>query len=104
MQNTSYIKFKIRQVFDLKSPVKRFNANSVKIYNEQVSGAHPYIVRQASNNGQRGYIIADENYLSNGNTFSFGQDTATIFFQPNSYFTGDKIKILSVKNHVINVN
>ena len=28
---------------------------------------------------------------------SFGQDTATMFYQPNSYFTGDKIKIFASK-------
>lgn len=36
-------------------------------------------------------------YLNPGNTISFGQDTATMFYQEKPYFTGDKIKILRPK-------
>lgn len=50
-----------------------------------------------SNNGQRGFINEDEIYLNEGNTISFGQDTATMFYQEKPYFTGDKIKILKSK-------
>ena len=59
---------------------------------------HPYIVRQSSNNGQKGLISADEIFLNEGNTISFGQDTATVFYQEKPYFTGDKIKILKPKD------
>lgn len=34
-----------------------------------------------NNNVQRGYIIEDEKYLNEGNTISFGQDTATAYYQ-----------------------
>lgn len=51
-----------------------------------------------SNNGQRGFINEDEIYLNEGNTISFGQDTATMFYQEKPYFTGDKIKILKSKD------
>ena len=37
-------------------------------------------------------------YLNEGNTISFGQDTATVFYQEKPYFTGDKIKILKPKD------
>lgn len=50
-----------------------------------------------SNNGQKGYIDEDEKYLNPGNTISFGQDTATMYYQETPYFTGDKIKILKPK-------
>lgn len=76
-------------LFDVKTPPKRFNANRV-----QFGGDHPYVVRRSQNNGQRGCIIADESYLSEGKTISFGQDTATIFYQERPYFTGDKIKVM----------
>ena len=51
----------------------------------------------SNNNGQKGYIDEDEIYLNEGNTISFGQDTATMFYQKHPYFTGDKIKILKAK-------
>ncbi len=52
----------------------------------------------SSNNGQKGFIDEDVKYLNEGNTISFGQDTATMFYQEEPYFTGDKIKILKSKN------
>lgn len=55
------------------------------------------IVRTSNNNGQRGFIDENPIYLNSGNTISFGQDTATIFYQEKPYFTGDKIKILIPK-------
>lgn len=50
-----------------------------------------------SNNGQKGFINEDPKFLNDGNTISFGQDTATMFYQEKPYFTGDKIKILKPK-------
>lgn len=50
-----------------------------------------------SNNGQKGFINEDINFLNEGNTISFGQDTATMYYQETPYFTGDKIKILKSK-------
>ncbi|MFZ3580276.1 restriction endonuclease subunit S [Virgibacillus sp. DJP39] len=38
-----------------------------------------------------------QEFLNPGNTISFGQDTATLFYQKDPYFTGDKIKILIPK-------
>lgn len=58
------------------------------------SNISPYIVRMSYNNGQKGFINEDEQYLNEGNTISFGQDTATMYYQEKPYFTGDKIKIL----------
>ena len=60
------------------------------------------MVRTALNNGIRGYINEDEQFLNDGNTISFGQDTATMFYQEKPYFTGDKIKILKSKNDGLN--
>lgn len=63
---------------------------------------HPYVARGSSNNGIKGYINEDEKYLNQKNTFAFGQDTATCFYQEKPYFTGDKIKILSSKYFKLN--
>ena len=41
-------------------------------------------------------------YLNDGNTISFGQDTATAFYQKQPYFTGDKIKVLKAKDNRFN--
>lgn len=60
-------------------------------------GGHPYIVRQSTANGKKGNIEESTLFLNPGNTISFGQDTATIFYQEEAYFTGDKIKILKSK-------
>lgn len=83
-------------LFDIYSPSKRFNANTI-----QFGGKYPYVARGSSNNGIRGYITEDEKYLSPAKSLSFGQDTATVFYQPNAYFTGDKIKVMVLKNHVL---
>lgn len=86
--------FRVGDLFEVKTPVKKFNANAVEITDRI---GHPYVVRSSANNGIRGYIDEDEAYLNEGNTFSFGQDTATIFWQEKPYFTGDKIKVLKPK-------
>lgn len=91
-------RFRIKDVFDVCSYKKRFDANKVIISEK----GKPYITRTALNNGLRGFINEDENYLNEGNTISFGQDTATMFYQEKPYFTGDKIKIMKPKDLEIN--
>ena len=79
-------------LFHIESSKKKFNANSIKF-----NGSYPYVARSSANNGIRGYINQDISYLNQAPTISFGQDTATIFYQEKPYFTGDKIKIMSFK-------
>ena len=86
--------FRLGDLFEICSYKKRFDANKVSLVTD---GGHPYIVRQSTDNGQKGFIAEDEKYLNDGNTISFGQDTATMFYQEEPYFTGDKIKILKPK-------
>ncbi|KZK05281.1 type IIS restriction enzyme R protein (BCGIB) [Lactococcus cremoris] len=88
-------KFTINQLFEISTPKKKFNANTISF-----GGKLPYVARGENNNGIRGYIDEDEKYLNAGNTISFGQDTATMFYQEKPYFTGDKIKIFTAKNSV----
>ena len=83
--------FHLKDLFEIKSSIKRFDANKVTVFER---GHHPYIIRSGSNNGQRGYLKENEKFLNEGNTISFGQDTATLFYQKEPYFTGDKIKVL----------
>lgn len=88
-------------LFEVASYKKRFDANKVDI---SKNGKFPYIVRMSSNNGRKGFITEDEKFLNEGNTISFGQDTATMFYQEIPYFTGDKIKILKAKDKRFNKN
>ena len=88
--------YKLGDIFDVLSYKKRFDANKVCVHE---AGRYPYIVRMGTNNGQKGFINEDTKYLSDGNTISFGQDTATVFYQEKPYFTGDKIKIIKPKLH-----
>ena len=80
-------------LFELTTTKKKFNANSVTF-----NGTHPYVARSSVNNGIRGHIDQDPAFLNEANTISFGQDTATMFFQEKPYFTGDKIKVLKYKD------
>lgn len=91
-------KFKIKDIFDVCSYKKRFDANKV-IMSEK---GEPYITRTSLNNGVKGLINEDKSYLNEGNTISFGQDTATMFYQEKPYFTGDKIKIMKPKDLEVN--
>lgn len=86
-------------LFEVETSKKRFDANKVTVLE---SGEHPYVVRLGSNNGHKGFINEDAIYLNDGNTISFGQDTATMYYQEKPYFTGDKIKILKAKKNRFN--
>ncbi|PSJ79942.1 restriction endonuclease [Neisseria iguanae] len=87
--------FRIGSLFEILTPKKRFDANKVTVLE---NGKYPYVVRTALNNGIKGYIEEDPVFLNDGNTISFGQDTATMFYQEKPYFTGDKIKVVKAKN------
>jgi len=82
-------------LFDVQTSKKRFDANKVEVMK---IGQYPYVVRQGGNNGQKGFINEGKSFLNPGNTISFGQDTATMFYQEKPYFTGDKVKILIPKD------
>ncbi|AXT20997.1 restriction endonuclease [Flavobacteriaceae bacterium AU392] len=86
--------FKIDDLFEVLTYKKRFDANKVTVLKK---GKYPYVVRMGSNNGQKGFINENVEFLNEGNTISFGQDTATMYYQETPYFTGDKIKILKSK-------
>ncbi|HSN94337.1 MAG TPA: N-6 DNA methylase, partial [Anaerolineaceae bacterium] len=80
---------KLKEIFTIHNTNKKYNANNVTIYPDKSQGLHPYVVRTEQNNGIRGYIEGDLSGLNPKNSISFGQDTFTCFYQPDSYFTGD---------------
>lgn len=99
LKNVEWGEYRLVDLFEINSYKKRFDANKVNVSN---NGKFPYVVRMGSNNGQKGFINEDEIFLNDGNTISFGQDTATMFYQESPYFTGDKIKILKAKDKRFN--
>ena len=101
LQKVEWGEFKIGDLFEINTYKKRFDANKVKIFE---SGDFPYVVRTGLNNGIKGFINEDKQFLNDGNTISFGQDTATMFYQEKPYFTGDKIKIVKSKDKRFNKN
>ena len=98
-QKVVWKKFRIGDVFDIHPSVRKINANAVKF-----NGHYPYVARGTSTNGIRGYIDWDTTDLNPANTISFGQDTATIYYQDKPYFTGDKIQIFELKDNFPELN
>lgn len=97
-------KYRVGDVFDFNSSKGIFHACNVSIEDNKTESNHPYIVRTSQNNGIRGYISEDESKLNSANTISFAQDTAQMFYQSEPYFTGNKVKVLSVKGHTLTEN
>ena len=81
-------------MFDIQTSKKRFDANKVTILE---IGRYPYVVRTALNNGIKGYIEEDTQFLNEGNTISFGQDTATVFIKKSLILQVIKLKSSSPK-------
>lgn len=92
--------YKLSEIFEINSSKKIYHANNVKIHKSQIENSFPYIVRSAVNNGLRGYIEEPKGFLNQGNTLSFAQDTFSVFYQKEPYFTGNKVKVLMPKSFV----
>ncbi|WRG51214.1 restriction endonuclease subunit S [Helicobacter pylori] len=89
--------FRLGDLFEVLSSKKIYHANTIKIHDTQIEGSYPYVVRAATNNGIKGFIIDDPTFTNEKNTLSFAQDTFTVFYQKQPYFTGNKVKILKPK-------
>ena len=90
--------FKIGDVLDIRRSNGIFHANAINISDRPFEGSHPYVVRSSKNNGIRGYIKDDEAALNPARTISFAQDTAEMFYQEEAYFTGNNVKVASIKD------
>lgn len=89
--------FRLGDLFEVLSSKKIYHANTIKIHDTQIENSYPYVVRTATNNGIKGFIIDDPTFANEKNTLSFAQDTFTVFYQKQPYFTGNKVKILKPK-------
>ncbi|MFP6071216.1 restriction endonuclease subunit S [Helicobacter pylori] len=90
-------KFRLGDLFEVLPSKKIYHANTIKIHDTQIENSYPYVVRAATNNGIKGFIIDDLTFANEKNTLSFAQDTFTVFYQKQPYFTGNKVKILKPK-------
>ncbi|WQS67179.1 restriction endonuclease subunit S [Helicobacter pylori] len=89
--------FRLGDLFEVLSSKKIYHANTIKIHDTQIENSYPYVVRATTNNGIKGFIIDDPTFTNEKNTLSFAQDTFTVFYQKQPYFTGNKVKILKPK-------
>ncbi|GAA9343182.1 hypothetical protein TH0573_05550 [Helicobacter pylori] len=89
--------FKLGDLFEVLSSKKIYHANTIKIHDTQIENSYPYVVRATTNNGIKGFIIDDPTLTNEKNTLSFAQDTFTVFYQKQPYFTGNRVKILKPK-------
>ncbi|WP_293651955.1 restriction endonuclease subunit S, partial [uncultured Campylobacter sp.] len=104
-ENYNWGEFRLGDLFEVNSSKKIFHANTLEnIYNEQISNSLPYVVRTTKNNGIVGYINENQIYANEANTLSFAQDTFTVFYQKQKYFTGNKVKVLKSKFDLKNSN
>ncbi len=89
--------FKLGDLFEVLPSKKIYHANTIKIHDTQIENSCPYVVRATTNNGIKGFIVDDPTFTNEKNTLSFAQDTFTVFYQKQPYFTGNKVKILKPK-------
>ncbi len=89
--------FRLGDLFEVLSSKKIYHANTIKIHDTQIENSYSYVVRATANNGIKGFIIDDPTFTNEKNTLSFAQDTFTVFYQKQPYFTGNKVKILKPK-------
>ncbi|ANH46124.1 restriction endonuclease subunit S [Helicobacter pylori] len=89
--------FRLGDLFEVLSSKKIYHANTIKIHDTQIENSYPYVVRATANNGIKGFIIDDPIFTNEKNTLSFAQDTFTVFYQKQPYFTGNKVKVLKPK-------
>ena len=87
----------MQELFEINSSKKIYHANDLQIFNEEVKKSYPYVVRMTQNNGIRGYIVEDCEFLNPANTLSFAQDTFSVFYQEKPFYTGNKVKVLIPK-------
>ncbi|RLV27090.1 restriction endonuclease [Streptococcus iniae] len=98
LQEVEWGEFRLGDLFEIASSKKIYHANQLEnIYSSQKDNLFPYVVRKTSDNGIRGYINEPKEYLNEGNTLSFAQDTFTVYYQKEPYFTGNKVKVLKPK-------
>ena len=99
---TKFVTKQVGEIFKFNSSNAIYHSINVQISDNQKQDYYPYVVRSSQNNGIRGYIKESVSGLNPGNTISLAQDTAQFFYQDQPYFTGNKVKVLTPINFVMN--
>lgn len=93
----TYKEFFIGEVFKITSTSSGIDKN--KLING--SGKIPYVTRSEIDNGINLFVsdVQDSKYKKDpGNVITIGLDTQTVFYQQNTFYTGEKVQILYNKN------
>ena len=99
---TKFVTKQVGKIFKFNSSNAIYHSINVQISDNQKQDYYPYVVRSSQNNGIKGYIKEPTSGLNPGNTISLAQDTAQFFYQDQPYFTGNKVKVLTPINFVLN--
>lgn len=87
---------------------KIFNISATKSSIDRIkltgeSGEYPYLTRSDKDNGMDSFIGAQPEYeRDEENVITIGLDTQTVFYQPYTFYTGQNIQILRLKNQRLN--
>ena len=85
-------------------PINSFNIYSSKNLldkNKIIDGrnkVYNYVTRTDINNGIHSKIAKQTVELNDGNCLTIGLDTQTVFYQEESFYTGQNVHILRIKN------
>ena len=101
LKNTCWKSFFIggkEGIFQIKATKSGIDKNKLKVAE---NGKTPYITRSDMNNGIN-LFVSDEQMpkykKDDGNVITIGLDTQTVFYQKNSFWTGQNIQVLSNDN------
>ena len=105
---TQYKKFKIGASYVVRGHLIENNPNGIFVImptkrrinakDAKVKGMFNYVSRGTTNNGIASQIQYNSQYLNDGHTLSFAQDTAAIFYQGEPYFTGNKVNVFKLND------
>ena len=93
----TYKEFFIGDVFNITSTSSGIDKNKLI----GGSGKIPYVTRSEIDNGINLFVsdVQDSKYKKDpGNVITIGLDTQTVFYQQNTFYTGEKVQILYNKN------
>lgn len=93
LKDREWSEFVLEEIFKINSTSSGIDKN--KLNNK--TGNIPYITRSEKVNGYDSFVSEqDTKYsLDNANVISIGLDTQTVFYQPEEFYTGQNLQILS---------
>lgn len=91
--------FPLINIFDISAT--KSSIDRIKLTGEK--GIYPYLTRSDKDNGMDSFIGNQPKYeRDEENVITIGLDTQTVFYQPYSFYTGQNIQILRLKDKSLN--